>query len=153
MFNRLFGRNKKSEPGQVAELPGDLWLDRPDAHRQIDNRRKAGALTDEQVENLRKFVDEGWFSFSIDLPEWVSRDIEDSVNRFWKEKPSDVPYAYNTLLTRFAWSDESNERRSPYRIMEMHGVSKGARELYLDRGIFDWVELIFGDTAVATQSI
>ncbi len=134
-------------------LASDLWLDQPDAHAEIGRRLAAGALRAEQAEKLRHFVDRGYLTLSLDQPQAVYDDVWRTVERLWREKPWNVAYAYHSPLRVFALADEARDRRPSVRIADLHSASEGALALYLERQIFDYVELIWGQPAVATQSL
>jgi ectoine hydroxylase-related dioxygenase (phytanoyl-CoA dioxygenase family) len=157
---RLFGvkgANKNPKPSgpltREGLLASDLWLDQPDAHAQIAQRLAAGTHTGEQAEKLRCFVDRGYLTLALDLADEVYADVWAAVERLWREKPWSVAFAYHSPLKVFALADEARDRRPSCRIADLHSESSGALALYLNRQIFDYVELIWGQPAVATQSL
>jgi len=156
LIPKLFGKGDKPAPGPMTRdglLASDLWLDQPDAHRRIEERLAQGTLTAEQAGKLRHFADRGYLTLALDLPEEVYADVDRAVARLWREKPWDVAYAYHSPLRLFALADEARDRKPSYRIADLHSASAGACELYLAREIFEYVELIWGESAVATQSL
>ncbi len=136
-----------------GELVSDLWLDQPDAHHRVETRQAAGEIAAHQAEALLRFLDRGYLTFTLDLDPRVVADVEASVERLWQERPPTVACAYHSQLRPFDQVEPRKARRPSYRIADLHSFSQGALELYLDRQIFDWVELIFGQKAVATQSL
>lgn len=143
-------------PGSMVDASGhlesDLWFDQDDAHTTIDSKLAAGEIGETQAENLRHFVDKGYMIVSLDIDDAVYEALDNDVERLWSEKPRHVAYAYHSLLTRF--SDAQDEHRRPScRIADIHTWSDAALELFLDRTVFDYIELLFGETAVATQSL
>lgn len=135
-----------------GRLWSDLWLDRRDARRRIARKVRRGALDAERAEKLRHFAERGYLIQSLDLDEEVYAQIDSDVERLWKERPESVAFAYHSLLTRFC--DARSEHRQPScRIADLHTYSEAARGLYLHRQIFDLIDEIFGETAVATQSL
>lgn len=150
-----FARRAASSPllTRRGTLVSDLWIDQPDAHAQIDARLAAGALAAEQAERLRHFVDRGYLTFSLALPEWVFADVAQAVERLWREKPAEIAYSYHSSLKLFSAADEASDRRPSYRIADLHSYSAGALELYLQPAVFEYVELIWGQKPVATQSL
>ena len=152
---RLFGK-KEAASGPLTRdglLASDLWLDQPDAHEEIARRLAAGALTAEQAETLRGFVDRGYLTLSLDLPESAYAQVWEAVERLWREKPWSVAYAYHSPLKLFVLADEARDRRPSCRIADIHSYCEAAVGFYLNRRIFDYVELIWGEPAVATQSL
>lgn len=133
-------------------LPSDLWLDRPDALAAIARRRAAGELSDAEAANLVQFVEQGWLSFRPVYPDALLDDLVADVDRLWQVQPPDAAFAYHSLLTRFSGRD-GDKRRPSCRIGDLHGWSAVALELYLQPEIHRYMELILGETPVATQSL
>jgi len=155
MLSRLFRKERQGSPllGRDGRLVTDLWLDQPDARQQIAARLAQGLLSAEQAEKLRHFTDRGYLMLSPEVPEWVFADLEQAVARLWREKPFEVAYSYHSPLKPLAFSDEASERKPSYRIADLHSYSDGALELYLHPEIHAYVDLIWGQKAVATQSL
>lgn len=133
-------------------LRSNLWFDQPNAHATIDGFLARGEIDAAMAENLRHFVDRGYMVLSLDLDAGVSETLDAIVDRLWHERPANVAYAYQSLLTRF--SDAKPEHRSPScRIADLHTYAPEVLALFLDRTVFDTIERLFGETAVATQSL
>lgn len=151
-LDRLRFRPRRGPLGPDGLLASDLWLDQPDAHRRIARRLRRGEIDAQQAESLRHFTDRGYLIFSPGFDPATYAAFDDAVERLWLDRPDDVAYAYHSPLTRF--SDARPEHRRPsYRIADLHTFCDAALALYLDRRIFDVLELIFGEPAVATQSL
>jgi ectoine hydroxylase-related dioxygenase (phytanoyl-CoA dioxygenase family) len=133
--------------------PGQIWLDEPDAPRQIATRARAGALSAEEEANLRKFSEDGYCILQIDLTAEDAAAIDRDVDALWSDRPANVAFAYDSPPRRFSESDPAEHRKPRYRIHELHSVSDTALRLYLDRKIHRYASLILGDTAVANQSL
>ena len=155
LLPRIFGSKPPEVPFLTREglLASDLWIDQPDAPRRIDEKLRAGAITADQAERLRSFVERGYMTFPLDLDSSVYADVVAWIDRLWREKPTEIAYAYHSPLRLFAYADEARDRKPSYRIADLHSLSEGAQALYLNRRIFDYVELIWGEPAVATQSL
>jgi phytanoyl-CoA hydroxylase len=155
----LFQRIRRNPPAPAAPLTAegvlasDLWVDQPDAARRIDGWQKRGELGREQGEKLRHFVERGYLTFDAGLPPRVFDDLAADVERVWRERPADLAYSPAGPLRSFAYADPARDRRPSYRIADLYSHSAAARELYLWRPIFDYVERILGQPAVATQSL
>lgn len=134
-------------------MASDLWLDQPDAHSRIDLRAGRGELEAEQAEKLHGFVDQGFMAVRLECPDSLFEQFEKDVDQVWKEKPVDLAYAHSGGLTSMADSDEASERTPSYRIADLHSHSPAALDLYLNRQILEWVELLFGEPCVAFQSL
>ena len=131
-------------------LPGELWLDRDDAATQIAHRSD---ITKAEAEDLAKFARDGYFITHIDLPAADATEFDGDVNRLWREKPSNVAFAYDSPPLRFSTADEAAQRKPRYRIHDMHSASPVAQSLYLHPTLIRYASLILGDEAVATQSL
>jgi len=133
-------------------LKSDLWLDQPDALAEIDRRRTAGELDDAEAEGLAHFVEYGYLTLELDHDGELYHQLDADADRLWNERPAEVAYAYQGLLTPMADGDPA-DRRPSCRVADLHAWSETALELYLDPKIFRTIELIFGESAVATQSL
>lgn len=136
-----------------GRLASDLWLDLPDAEERIERRRRRGALTTEQAEQLLHFSRDGYMILDLELSEEVYADFDRVLERLWRRKPADVAFAWQGPLQPFSQAVEAEHRRPGYRIADLHSACTSALDLYLDRRIFTYLELIFGEPAVATQSL
>ncbi len=134
-------------------LASDLWVDQADAARRIDQWLKKGEIGAEQAANLRQFVERGYMVFDAGLPPRVFDELAADLERVWRERPADLTYSPHGPLRSFAHADAARDRRPSYRIADLHAHSAAAREIYLWRPIFEYVERILGQPAVATQSL
>ncbi len=133
-------------------LASDLWLDQPDAEERIRTRLSAGELNEFQASKLKGFVRDGFLSFNIDLSK-ISETIENDVNRLWRERPTDLTFAYSGALESMADGREREHRKPRYRLGDLHSHSDAALELYLHPEIHNWVDLVLGWKSVAFQSL
>ena len=152
-LDRLPSRRRPDGPlNSDGQLYSELWLDQRNSHRQIRKRQRRGDITAQRAEQLRDFVDKGYMILSLNLDEGIYSEIEQAVERLWSERPRDVAYAYHSLLRRF--SDSDPEHRKPScRIADLHTFNEAALSLYLHPEIFEVISLIFGEPAIATQSL
>jgi phytanoyl-CoA hydroxylase len=137
------------------ELLSDLWLDRPDAHQRIDDRLRDGALTTEDAERLRMFVDRGYATMSVDLDQSFCDAIDDQIDVLLESPPAAgvKVSAPGRGRPKILAGDERPPREPGYRIPDLHLHSQQAMDLYLDPRIFRMIELIFDEPAVAFQSL
>lgn len=133
--------------------PGLIWLDEPAAMRRVAELLRGADITAEQAENLRKFAVDGYFITHIDLsPEGAAR-LDGDVERLWRDKPSNVTFAYDSPPLRLSAADAATQRRPRYRIHDLHVASDDALRLILDPSLHRYASLILGETAIATQSL
>ncbi|HYU31693.1 MAG TPA: phytanoyl-CoA dioxygenase family protein [Thermoanaerobaculia bacterium] len=152
----LFKKRAAPPPGPLTGqglLASDLWIDQPDAHERIERMRKKGEISSEEAERLARIVDQGYLSFPLGLPHRIFDEIEETVDRIWREKPADLAWASKGPLRSFAEADEARDRKPSYRIADFHSHCAAALDLYLDPQVFRYVELILGQPAIATQSL
>lgn len=149
-MNRL--RRRKPLLDEEGFLHSDLWIDQQDAHQSTREKIFRKEISIEQADKLRLFHDEGYLGISLALDDQIFDQIDEDVERLWQKRPNHVAYAYQGLLTRF--SDAKLEHRAPsYRIADLHTYSEAALSLYLQPQVFEYIELILGEPAIATQSL
>ncbi len=152
----LFGKRASTPAGPLAadgQLASDLWVDQPDALARLQARRKKGEISYDHADGLTHFIERGYLSFAAGLPDRVLDGIQEDVERVWREKPADLAFARTGAMRSFALADEAADRKPSYRIADLHSHSEAALDLYLHRPIFEYVDLILGQTGVATQSL
>jgi len=135
------------------DLASDLWLDQPDAHERID-RLNPDARAADDVAGLHTFVDTGYLKVAVDLDERLSAEFEDDVARLWRERPADLAVSPPGPESPVSFRDyDGPSRPAGYRIPDLHSHSERALDLYLEPTLFRLVELIFGEPALAFQSL
>jgi ectoine hydroxylase-related dioxygenase (phytanoyl-CoA dioxygenase family) len=152
----LFKKRPAPPPAPMTgqgQLASDLWIDQPDAHERIGRMQKKGEINADEAERLARIVDQGYLSFPLGLPDRIFDEIQEAVDRTWREKPADLAWACKGSLRSFAEADEASDRKPSYRIADFHSHCPAALDLYLDPQIFRHVELILGQPAIATQSL
>ena len=108
----------------------------------------------DEAEQLARFADLGYLTFSLDLDEAFCRGFDDDVARLWEERPDDLAVSPPGPGGPTSFADwDGPVREIGYRIPDLHSHSKHARELYLHPRIFRIVELIYGAPAIAFQSL
>lgn len=159
MLKRLSSLFRKGSPAPGGPLTpdgrlrSDLWLDQPDAAERVAGRRAAGELSAAEAEELTRWAERGYARLSIDAGDALFQEVDEAVERLWRERPATVALAYNSPLKRARDADPEADRRPGYRISNLHSVSEGVLELYLDPAIHGLAGKIFGQEPVAVQSI
>jgi hypothetical protein len=139
---------------EIGQLNSDLWLDQPDAHSRVDERVASRSLSTADATLLRKFVDDGYLTTSIDLRASVTDDLDAEIGRLWQERPANVAVAVPGPEAATSLGDfQGAERQYGYRIPDLHGASPTALSLYLQPEIFRLIDLIFDQQSVAFQSL
>jgi phytanoyl-CoA hydroxylase len=137
------------------ELQSDLWLDQPDAHERIDERLAGDLITPDEAARLHTFVDSGFLTFSIDLDQGFCEAFDEDVDGFWTQRPADLAVSSpSNPQGPTSFRDWDGTVKAPgYRIPDMHSHSDRALDIYLHPGLFRMVELIYGEPAIAFQSL
>ena len=128
------------------ELDTGLWIDEAGASADLPERVREG-----QRERVRQVIDDGYTVFSLDAPERFDRAVEE-IEGLWISRPSSVAFARDSPAMPFSSVDET-ERQPSYRLQDVHSHSEAARSLYLDRTIHELMATLFGEPAVAIQSL
>jgi phytanoyl-CoA hydroxylase len=135
------------------ELQSDLWLDQPDAHERVEARLARDLISAAEAARLHAFVDSGFLTFSIDLDASFCEGFDDDISRFWVERPADLAMSPPTDQGPTSFRDWPGPPKPGYRIPDMHSHSDRALDLYLHPVLFRMVELIYGEPAIAFQSL
>jgi len=130
-----------------------IWLDEDGATAAVARKLQDGQITTDEADALRKFARDGYFITKVDLTPSDATQIDNDVDRLWRERPRNLVLAYDSPPFRFSQSVESDHRRPRYRIHELHFASPTALRLVLEPLLHRYASLILGDTAIATQSL
>jgi len=134
-------------------MQSDLWLDQPDAHERIEQRLAGGDISADEATRLHTFVDSGFVTLSIDVDADFCEGFDADVSRFWDERPADLSVSPPTAPPT-SFRDWDGKVKPPgYRIPDMQSHSESALDLYLHPALFRMVELIYGEPAIAFQSL
>jgi phytanoyl-CoA hydroxylase len=134
---------------ESGRLRSDLWLDQTDAHKRIKKRR----LRSDRAEALHHFVDHGYLQLSLRLNEGFFAALDNDIERLWERRPPDLAVSDRQGEPTSFRDYEGPVRPVGYRIPDLHGHSPRALRLYLHKTLFYWAELIFGQPAIAIQSL
>lgn len=133
--------------------PGSIWLDDPKASRAIDRKLRSREITEAEAEHLRAFSKNGYFTIPIELSAEDAAAIDRDIDRLWRERPSNVSFAYDSPPRRFSEASSELHRRPRSRIHDVHSASAVAMRLYLHPTLNRYASLVLGEQAVATQSL
>jgi phytanoyl-CoA hydroxylase len=136
-----------------VHVHSDLWLDQPDAHDRIEERRAASVLSATEAEKLHGYVDDGYMTVPLGLDQEFCDTMDGEIASLWQQRPSDL--AVSPAFGRpMSFPDyDGPVRARGYRIPDLHSHSAHARDLYLQPTLFRMVELIFDRPALAFQSL
>jgi ectoine hydroxylase-related dioxygenase (phytanoyl-CoA dioxygenase family) len=137
-----------------VDVHSDLWLDQPDAHEQIDARCRAGTVSQREAELLHGWVDNGFAKMSLPtVTDEFAAAFDDEIEALWESRPTDLAVSQFVGAKKSFRDYDGPVRERGYRIPDLHSHSERALDLYLDPALFRMIELIFGEPAVAFQSI
>lgn len=140
--------------GEPLFLYSDLWVDAPNAVDAIEQQLGDGFIDQTEAHRLEELVQSGFLRFSLSASKHATIDqLLEDVEQLWHASPHDVAYAYDSPAKRMSRANVENERRPRYRLHDIHSHSEASLDLYLDDEIFQTVELIYGEPAVAIQSL
>lgn len=134
-------------------LASDLWVDQPAAEAHIGNQLRQRLISQEQARRLRQFVDRGYLTFPIAIDPNLYRELDSCVDHLWKKRPARVGFARNSPRMPMSQSTEDQDRKPGYRLCDLHSACHPALMFCLNRSLFEYVELIFGQPAVVVQSL
>jgi phytanoyl-CoA hydroxylase len=135
-------------------LQSELWLDQPDAHQKVANRLADAEISSEEADNLNLFIDRGYMIFDLDITESIIDNIRTTVDLLWNARPQDLLVACGAEKTRpFSEVPDELGRRPGIRFIDFHSHCEGARQLYLNKKLHRYCELIYGQRPVATQTL
>jgi hypothetical protein len=104
------------------------WIDQPGAALAIDKLLEAGRITAEEHELLSHFLEYGYLRMSLPDIRHAVQELTRDLDRLWRDKPADLSYASDAPhLKPMSTSDETRDRRPPYRIHEVQSHSSAAR--------------------------
>ena len=135
-----------------AHLMSDFWFDQPNALDMVDQRAEQTAV-DAQL--LHDFVEKGYMIVkATDEMEELAAQVSDDVDRAWAEMSGVATYsAMAKRRTMLAGLDPERHRSPGYRISDIHGFSESALELALNSSVFRYINALFGEPAVAFQTL
>lgn len=133
--------------------PLSLWIDAADAQAQLAARERAGSVAPALASKVRSFLDNGFLVGELDVEEGLLDQIVEDAAQLWKSQPADLAYAYDSAPRSMRFANEAEHRKPRSRIHDLHSHSMAALELYLKPQLFELVELLFGQSAVAIQSL
>lgn len=137
-----------------GHLRSRLWIDRPDALSEVPERVKARRLPAELEERISELIRDGYTILRHPGVTLLAERIASDIDRIWRERPDDLLLVQKGRAKGVPFSQvRRRDRATSFRIPDLHSHSEAARELYLSELLFDFVELVFGEPAVAIQSL
>jgi len=145
----------KYEPYErnIVDVPSRLWVDGPDAHAEIDARLSGERITPDEAGKLHSFVDDGFTTVSLGLDKTYCDAVDEEIDAIWALRPSDLAVSTSNGRPTAFRDYDGPERERNYRIPDLHSYSAHALDLYLHPTLFRMIELIFGEPAIAFQSL
>lgn len=124
---------------------GELWIDRSDASAAITSLR----VSKETASHLNFFLENGYTIFKSVVPDELTDAIAD-------ELKSVAAHPEKYIVRRegkYVNTAEITALTPGHRIIDIYGVSKAAREAIYQPPVADFLTTIFGEPAIAMQSL
>ena len=136
-------------------IPSKVWIDQADAFERLTEKTERGDISPEVAIGLAQFIEKGYLCVESQpmIGDDALDEIQSTVDELWRSRPRDVLYAYDGPTRRMTEANGARERRPRYRIHDLHSKSRAALDLYLNASLFDIVEQLFGEPAIAIQSL
>lgn len=130
-----------------------LWLDRPDAVREIRRRRAEGTISAAEAKGLRHWAEHGYVVLRRCIPEsLVDRALAD-LDHIWHER---LPVSIDVLTTGERTTIDAvppETRRVPVKVNDLYLRSDAVRGIFLHERIVRFAELVFEDRVVGCNSL
>jgi hypothetical protein len=130
-----------------------LWVDGPDAGKEIRRRLAAGEISREEAADLEKWSKDGYVVFEGCIaPDLVDRALED-LDRFWRERRHLSIDVLTTGERTYIDAVPPETRDVPVKVNDLYLHSEAIRRIFLNERIVRFGELIFGDRVVGCNSL
>jgi phytanoyl-CoA hydroxylase len=137
----------------IEQTLQDLWLDRPDAAAEIERRLADGEITAQQSEKAEAFLNDGFVVVHLEGIEQTAERLRREVDQLWRDRRVDLAFRFVEEPTSMADARPRKDRMAPCRLLDIHSHSSAALDLYLHQSLFEWVEPLLGQPALAFESI
>jgi phytanoyl-CoA hydroxylase len=150
------------------ELFDPPWFDRVDALRILARRRKVENLKDEEFEQLRHWVEDGYITLNDLAPASDIDEMQDDLDRIWtmhdpidnlvianvRVNPEDKPdLTHKQLLSLDRTTREKLKLAFSWRVHSFCLHSKATHRLFYNDRLVRWCSLIFGRQAYPINTI
>ena len=137
-------------PGRYYSKFGGLWIDRLDAEQELASRLDTGQLSPELARSVASFMAEGFLIIPGAVDPEVADRIAKTITAAYERGDERLRYQSNTEEV-FKLEGRTDPRWK--RIIESHAVLPDVREALASPRIVHFLEAIFGEPAVLTQSL
>jgi hypothetical protein len=129
---------------------GGLWIDRADAHAELAARRARGAVSDALAEAVAHFMDNGYVIFQGGVPAELVDLLSARIARAYVEGDARLRYHTDGKVNHVLAPGTDPRGK---RIIESHAVLEEVRDALSAPRILDFVEAVFDEQPVLTQSL
>jgi ectoine hydroxylase-related dioxygenase (phytanoyl-CoA dioxygenase family) len=124
---------------------GELWIDRSDASAAVETL----SVSKETASHLNFFMKNGYTIFKSVVPD----ELTDAISEEMKSVAAH-PEKYVVRRTgKYVNPAEIKKLEPGHRIIDIYGVSKAAREAIFQPAVAEFLTTIFGEPAIAMQSL
>lgn len=127
---------------------GSLWIDRVDAVDILANKVKQGLVSERLEDKLRFFIEEGYIIFENVVP---AETIDEIVRLYDYAVEGDKKIFKKQGL--FLKNSENSDFGPGMRMIDIYALSKAVRDATFPNIVSDFINAVFEEPAIATQSI
>ncbi len=150
-FQKFLAQRKPKAIFDAITLP---WLDRSDASRQIERKRTAGEISDEESIMLNHWRTEGYVALRSAVEEPLIDALWRDEERAWKERPACKILSEGVGVTMLSDCKPKEElTHHHYRLMDFHNLSEAGAKIMMHPTIVRTLTLLFGEPIIAMQSL
>lgn len=130
------------------------WTDRDDFPAELERRREAGTVSDEEAALLEQWRRDGYLRFGgLIEEEEIDRLVTDA-ERAWTERPRiDINVSDLGILELPAAPPREEIGHHHYRLLDLQDAYETPRRILLTSRLIRFLSLLFDDTPVAMQSL
>jgi ectoine hydroxylase-related dioxygenase (phytanoyl-CoA dioxygenase family) len=140
--------------GADRHLRSALWVDQPNAAEAVEEKCQKEGLSPTLAPHLREFIEQGYTVLRQQKVGALADAVEKDIDRLWEERPNDLLVVEGGRTKGRPFSNiPPRARQQNWRIPDLHSHSDAARELYLLDVLHRFAETVFGEPAVAIQSL
>jgi ectoine hydroxylase-related dioxygenase (phytanoyl-CoA dioxygenase family) len=130
-----------------------LWIDAPDARREIRRRLRSGEITRKEAAALEHWRERGYVVFEECIPHDVVDAALADLDRVWREQRHVGIDVLTTGERSFIDAVPPETREIPVKVNDLYLHSDAIRRIFLNERIVRFGEIVFGDRVVGCNSL
>jgi hypothetical protein len=130
-----------------------LWLDRPDARREVRRRKSEREITAVEAKDLEHWARHGYVVFrGCIAPDLIDTALAD-LDRVWEERRRILIDVLTTGERTYLDVVPPETRSVPVKVNDLYLYSEAVRLIFLNERVVRFGELVFGDSVVGCNSL